>query len=404
VPLVACLVVAACTGTAATSDAPAAPRSVPVLSRIALSVSPDTIQIGQTATARADYYDQYGAAISPGPVTWSAAPAGIVALGIDGTVTGLAPGLVVVSAASEGKTGFWNVTVLPMPVATVALTPKTVTLDIGLSRQLAVTLRDAAGHALGDDRTVYWSSSDTTRVSVSPDGRVTALAAGVASITATSEEVADSAVVTVSTRISPVARVALLPAAATIALGRTLQLSVWLTNAEGDTISGRSPTWSSSAPDVVRVSADGLVTAVAVGAATISASIEGQTATANVAVNDDVIVSVAQPDSLTVFEDTLPIVSSVKAKNTVAGVVATIIGAPAGFLNVPLVRTPEYNRVGAFVGYSWLGRLGIRDLATDSYRLLITAVDTQGTQGSAVAIFKHKHPGAGSGFGAGGKK
>jgi uncharacterized protein YjdB len=395
--LVACLAAAACGGASATGDSPAAPPSTPVLSHIALSVSPDTIQVGQTTTARADYFDQYGARISPGPVAWAAAPSGIVAVSTDGVVTGLAPGFVTVSATAGGKSAFWNVTVRPLPVAAVMLTPKTVTLDIGLSRQLAVALRDAAGHALGDDRTVYWSSSDSTRVGVSPDGRVTAIAAGVAAITATSEGVADSALVTVSSVVSPVAQVSVLPASVSIAQSRSLQLSVLLTNATGDTLSGRTPTWSSSAPDVAQVSGDGLVTAVGIGAATISASVEGQTATASIVVNDDVIVNVAQPDSVAVFADTLPVVATVTARGAPASVSATVVGAPPGYADLPLSLTPYYNVVGALVGYRWTAQLAIRNLATGSYRLLVTATDSRGTQGSAIATFKHNAPGAGGG-------
>lgn len=398
-----CLAVAACAGGGA-GDSPAAAPSTPVLSHIALSVSPDTIQVGESAKARAEYYDQFGAAISPGPVTWSAAPSGIVATSSDGTVTALAPGSVVVAATAGGKSAFWAVAVLPVPVTTVTLAPKTATLDIGLSRQLSVTLRDAAGRPLNDDRTVYWRSSDTTRVSVSPDGRVTAIAAGVASVTATSEGVDDSAVVTVSTVVSPVARVAVLPAAASIAQARTLQLSVLLTNAAGDTISGRSPTWSSSAPDVVRVSADGVLTGVAVGAATISASIEGQTATADIVVNDDVLVSIAQPDSIAVFGDTLPVIASVTAKNTASAVSATVVAAPPGYSGLPLVLTPYYSRTGNIVAYTWNAKLPIRNLTTGVYRLLVTAVDTRGTQGSVITTFRHAAPGSASGFPPGKQK
>jgi len=50
------------------------------------------------------------------------------------------------------------------------------------------------------------------------------------------------------------------PAAPSVAVGATVQLTATPTNAKGDTLSGRTVTWASSARAVATVSGSGLVT------------------------------------------------------------------------------------------------------------------------------------------------
>lgn|GEM_PF-1158512 len=68
-----------------------------------------------------------------------------------------------------------------------------------------------------------------------------------------------------------------------ISPGANVNLSVVLRDAAGNTLSGRTITWSSTAPAVATVN-NGVVTAVTVGSTTISASSEGQSASVQVTV------------------------------------------------------------------------------------------------------------------------
>ena len=85
----------------------------------------------------------------------------------------------------------------PAPVATVAVSPATATLAPGATTQLTVVLRDAAGNTL-TNRSVTWSTANAAVATVSTTGLVTAVAAGSATITATSEGRAGGAAITVS--------------------------------------------------------------------------------------------------------------------------------------------------------------------------------------------------------------
>ena len=81
------------------------------------------------------------------------------------------------------------------PVATVQITPASVSVDEGDTVRLAVRVADGDGNALSD-RPVAWSSLDPGTATVA-QGLVTGVAAGTTSITATSEGVSDTAAVTV---------------------------------------------------------------------------------------------------------------------------------------------------------------------------------------------------------------
>ncbi len=83
---------------------------------------------------------------------------------------------------------------------------------------------------------------------------------------------------------APVATVTVTPDPATVPVGSSVQLTAALEDADGNQLSGRTVTWSSNAGGTAGVDADGLVTGVGVGSATITATSEGRSGTADVAV------------------------------------------------------------------------------------------------------------------------
>jgi alpha-tubulin suppressor-like RCC1 family protein len=83
---------------------------------------------------------------------------------------------------------------------------------------------------------------------------------------------------------SPVATVIVTPSTSTLAPGGTLQLQAVTKDAAGTTLTDREIAWSSSAVAVATVSDNGLVTGVATGNATITATSEGKTGSAVITV------------------------------------------------------------------------------------------------------------------------
>jgi uncharacterized protein YjdB len=248
-----------------------------------VEVTPATANVTANTTFQlhATTRDSSGNALTGYTITWSSSNPSAATVDAAGLVRGMAAGSAIISAVSEGKTGTSSVTVSTAPVATVQVSPSAASITQGSTQQLSVTLMDAAGSTL-TGRTVTWSSSATGVATVSGSGLVTAAGAGSAIISATSEGVTGTATITVSA--IPVATVQVSPSTATVNLGSTQQLSVTVRDAGGNTLTGRTVTWSSSATGVATVSSSGLVTAVASGSATITATSEGKSGTMTVTV------------------------------------------------------------------------------------------------------------------------
>src|SRR5258705_10408136 len=87
-----------------------------------------------------------------------------------------------------------------------------------------------------------------------------------------------------STTSAGVVGLALSPAQVTVAVGGAVQLTARPKRASGATLVGRIITWATTDHDVATVSDDGLVTALQPGAATITCTCEGASATAAVTV------------------------------------------------------------------------------------------------------------------------
>src|SRR2546426_12341078 len=75
-------------------------------------------------------------------------------------------------------------------------------------------------------------------------------------------------------------------------VGGTVQLTATPKDAAGNVLGGRAITWASSNTAIATVSVTGLVTGVAVGAATITATREGQNGTAALTVATVPVASV----------------------------------------------------------------------------------------------------------------
>ncbi|PYP44711.1 MAG: hypothetical protein DMD50_13465, partial [Gemmatimonadetes bacterium] len=304
-----------------TSTAAITVTTVPVAS---VTVSPATasVAVGQTLQLTATPKDSTGTALTGRSVTWVSSNPGVATVSSNGLVTSGAVGTATITATSEGKAGSAAVTVTPVPVASVAVAPATASLTVGQTAQLTATPKDSAGTAL-TGRTVTWASSNTSMATVSSSGLVKGVAAGPATITATSEGKAGTAAVTVA--LVPVATVVVSPAPATLPLHGTIQLNVTLKDASGNPLTGRSVAWTSSTPTVMTVSPTGLVTDVADGGtATVTATSEGKSGTSAVTVQAPLPAgSVADPTLLPVASGQVPNMAAYTALN--------VASQPAGF-------------------------------------------------------------------------
>jgi trimeric autotransporter adhesin len=248
------------TGTAEVTVTP-----TPVAS-VSVSPSNPTITLGRAVTLTAQAIASNGQVLAGRTVSWSSGAPNIATVTSGGVVGGVGVGSAVIFASIDGVLGHTTVTVVPVPVASVTVSPATASVNVGSTTQLTVTLKDASGLTL-TGRVVGWSSSQATVATVSPTGLVTGVSAGTATITATSEGRTGTATVTVTGART----VTITPPSATINVLGTVSLTATVRDPSGVIVPNAQVTWSTSNALVAGVSSSGLVSGLLPGTATITA-------------------------------------------------------------------------------------------------------------------------------------
>jgi uncharacterized protein YjdB len=189
----------------------------------------------------------------------------------------------------------------PPAVATVTVSPSSASLVVGATRQLTAVTKDASGNVL-TGRVVTWSSSNPGAATVDTTGLVTGVSIDTATITATSETKKGTSAITVTAPVVPVATVTVSPASGSIVVGGpTLQLTATTKDSSGNVLTGRTIAWSSSNVALATVNSTGVVTGVAPGAVTITATSEGKSGSAAITVTSAPVASVTvSPSSATI--------------------------------------------------------------------------------------------------------
>ena len=130
--------------------------------------------------------DSAGNTLTGRTITWSSNAPAVATVSASGLVSAVALGSASVTATSEGKSGTATITVTIVPVASVTITPASASLLVGATQQLSAVTKDSAGNVLSG-RVVTWSSNAVGTAGVSSSGLVSAVAAGLATVTAASE-------------------------------------------------------------------------------------------------------------------------------------------------------------------------------------------------------------------------
>jgi hypothetical protein len=172
-----------------------------LVERVEVSPATGSIAVGATLQLSATARDASGNVLTGRIVSWSSDSPSLAIVSPAGLVTGDAPGLVTITATSEGRSATAQITVTPAPVATIEVSPDSGWITVGHALQLSATTRDAAGNVL-TDRDVSWSSDSPSLAMVSSAGLVTGEAPGLVTITATSEGRSATAEITVTSPTS----------------------------------------------------------------------------------------------------------------------------------------------------------------------------------------------------------
>jgi uncharacterized protein YjdB len=288
---IAWLMFVSCDGspTAAPTQALRTP-AVRIATTIAIEPAIDSIGVGDTVqlnvVVSVIVKDRYGYSMKGYKTTWQSSDPTIASVSNTGLVTGNAAGSVTITAAVSDRLAAVQLTVEPPParVTTIVVDPANVSLGVGDTTRLVTVVKDQYGNTMHGYETT-WQSSDTTIASISSAGIVTGIAAGPVVITATVSGQAATAQLAVRPPAPPVVTSLVIdPATAGLAVGETMQLVAVVKDETGATVRGHETSWQSSDTTVASVSAAGLVTGVAVGSATITATVADRSAVAQFSV------------------------------------------------------------------------------------------------------------------------
>lgn len=269
---------------------------------IVVSPKPVALTPPQTQQLTVQLFDSIGGALSASgrSITWVSRDPTIASVSSSGQVGGVAAGSTFVVVSTAGASALLydsvSVAVSSAPISSTSVQPRAQTISVGGT--VGVRAVVVNGGVVTRSSAVSWQSRAASIVSVTPvagfpdSATVIGISLGSAYVVATDPAgLSDSSLFAVTA--VPVASVAVSPSTTSLAVNATTQLSAVPMDSSGGILT-RPITWVSLAPTVATVSATGLVTAAASGAATIEARATG--AGANGAdVVGNAAVTVTQP-------------------------------------------------------------------------------------------------------------
>lgn len=280
------LVLAACTACAG-GDGPTEPTAAELAAQVAsVTFARDTVatQMGVQVVARPTLRTSSGAEITGVPVTYSVSNPAVISVSTIGIITALSVGTVTLTATVNEQSAAVTVIVAPA-VATVLISPSNIALIVGQSVQMSSSLRDIQGVPITAPLEVTWSSADSTIVSVTASGRVTARSTGTARVTATVGN-ASSGIQIRAIAESAIGTIGFGSVAYGILVGQQRQVTV-LVRDQGGTLLSLQPSWSTSAGGLATISATGRVTGIAPGTLSVIAQFGPIAASVPLTVFDD---------------------------------------------------------------------------------------------------------------------
>lgn len=167
------------------------PSGPPAVASVTVTSPSPSLEVGSTLLFSATAKDASGANIAGKTFAWESQSPAVATVDANGVVSGVSAGSSVIKATVDGKSGLANITVLPAPVAFVAISPRTPAVFPGASVQLTAIAQDAIGRTLAG-RTITWSSANQALATVSNTGLVQGVASGSTYIIAMSEGRSDS--------------------------------------------------------------------------------------------------------------------------------------------------------------------------------------------------------------------
>jgi uncharacterized protein YjdB len=205
--------------------------------------------------------------------TFSSATPAVATIGATtGLALGVTAGTSVITATSGALSGTTTLTVSPVTLVSLALTPQAPSLQVGATRQLSATATYSNGTTADVTSSTTFSSAVPANATVGiANGLVTGVAAGNSLITGTynGQTATTNATVTAATLTS----IAVTPATATVAIAGKQQFVATATYSDNSTaIVTSTVNWTSGNTAIATVLNTGIATGAAAGSTNITAT------------------------------------------------------------------------------------------------------------------------------------
>lgn len=254
-----------------------------------VTVTPSTLTLRETNTRQltAVARNAQGLVISGRTFRWGSSNSAIVSVDQNGNLAAISAGDAVITAEADQATGQALIKVTRIPVIGCRLAPATSKVTVSQSVQPTITLLDSAGTSLPiTGRPLVWTSSNEVVATVSQSGLVTTRKAGTTTITAASaDNPAANCITTVEAVDARIDKVIIQPKVGSVRLGLSRVMGYGLIDSVGGAIpAGRTVTWRTTEPTVLRVSQLGEVTGLTLGTGRVIVTAEGVSDTATLTV------------------------------------------------------------------------------------------------------------------------
>lgn len=222
-----------------------------------------TLEMGESSQLVATVYPSN----ATNTVTWKSSNNAIATVSSNGVVTAVSPGTAVITATTTDGSNLTAQCVVTVKqyATSISLSETEATIYTGNTLQLTATVLPSTT----TNPSVTWSSSNTNVATVSSTGLVSAKSTGNAVITAKTSDGSNLSATCNVTVKRLATSISLNKTSATLYLDQTVQLTATVSPSNA---TDRSVVWSSSDNSIATVSSTGLVTAIATGNATITAT------------------------------------------------------------------------------------------------------------------------------------
>lgn len=191
--------VASCSGGGGDDGGTTSPGTV---ARVDISAPTSRVEVGQNMQTTVRYYDASSSQLSGRTVTYGTSNSSIATVSTTGLVTSAAVGTVTITATVDGVIGNLALTVTPVPIFFIAISPPGPSVRVGETVTLTAQPQNATGQPV-TGQTITWSSANVARATVTQGGVVTGVTPGNAYIRASVEGRTDSISVRVRSLVTP---------------------------------------------------------------------------------------------------------------------------------------------------------------------------------------------------------